>query len=66
MIEKLAETHPWLTVVRVDIEADGALADEFGVQAVPCMLLFKSAECVERLVGKVPYILLERAVRKHA
>ncbi len=65
MLERLAETHPWLTVVKVDIDTNGELADRFGVTSVPSPLLFKAGECVDRLVGKVPYIKIVRAVAKH-
>ena len=57
--------HPGLQVVKVDVEANGALADELGVQGVPTLLLFNGGRCVERLVGKVFYVALERAVRRH-
>ncbi len=65
MLERLAETHPWLTVVKVDIDTNGELADRFGVKSIPSLLLFKAGECVDRLVGKVPYIKIVRAVEKH-
>jgi thioredoxin 1 len=65
MVEKIAEIHPGLTVVKVDIDSNGELADEFGVQSIPSLLLFKGGECVERLVGKVPYIMIHRALAKH-
>ncbi len=66
MLERLAETHPWLTVVKVDVDANGELADRFGVKSIPTLLLFNAGECVDRLVGKVPYIMIVRAVEKHA
>ncbi len=65
MLERLAETHPQLTVVKVDVDANGELADQFGVKSIPSLLLFKAGECVDRLVGKVPYIKIVRAVEKH-
>ncbi len=64
-VAKIAETHPGLTVVKVDIDVNGELADEFGVQSIPSLLLFKAGACVERLVGKVPYIAIERALARH-
>jgi thioredoxin 1 len=65
MVERIAETHPELAVVKVDVEANDALADEFGVRAVPSLLLFKKGACVERLIGKVPYITIQRALARH-
>ena len=65
VVEHLARKHPALTVVKVDIDANGALADELGVKSIPSLLLFKEGECVDRFVGKVPFIKLDRAVVKH-
>ncbi len=65
MVARIAETHPDLTVVKVDIDANGERADEFGVRSIPTLLLFKGGVCVERLVGKVPYIAIQRALARH-
>ena len=66
MVAELAMRHPALTVLEVDIEANGELADQFEVQSVPSLLLFKAGECVDRRIGKVPFVELERMVRRHA
>jgi thioredoxin len=65
MAAKLAADHPWLTVLEVDIETEGDLADELGVQSIPALLLFQDGQCVARLLGKVPYITLQRMVANH-
>ena len=66
VLTELAEQHPKLSVVKVDIEAEGALADEMGVQSIPSLLLFKGGDCVERMVGRIPYPILARTVARHA
>jgi thioredoxin len=66
MLARLAADQPWLTVLEVDIETDGDLADEFGVRSIPALLLFQDGRCIDRLIGKVPYITLQRLVAKHA
>ncbi len=53
VVDELAARHPALTVVKVDVEANGNLADEFDVRSVPSLLLFKAGQCVGRQVGKV-------------
>lgn len=65
MLEELAERHPLLQVAKVDVESNGSFADELNVSGIPALLLFKAGTCVERLMGKVPYVMLERAVRRH-
>jgi thioredoxin len=66
VLEELAGRHPALLVAKVDIEANGTLADELEVRSIPTLLLFKAGACVERLVGRVPYPLLARAVARHS
>lgn len=66
VIADLANRHPSLTVLEVDVEAEGDLADELGVQSVPSLLLFKAGDCVGRLVGKVSYVQMERLIAQHA
>lgn len=66
VVARLAERHPGLTVVTVDVDANPELAAEFGVRSLPCLILFKSGKDVDRRLGRVPYILLERAVARHA
>lgn len=65
VVRELASRHPEVTVLEVDIEANPELADEFSVRGVPSLLLFKEGDCVERLVGKVPYMFLEQAINRH-
>ena len=65
LVERIAESHPALAVVKVDVYANGDLVEEFGVRSVPSLLLFKEGACVERLIGKVPYITIQRALARH-
>ena len=66
VVRELASRHPEVTVLEVDIEANPEVADDFAVQSIPSLLLFKAGDCVERLVGKVPYLFVERAINRHA
>jgi len=65
VVAELAARHPALTVLEVDIEVNGELADQFEVQSVPSLLLFKAGACVDRRIGKVPFVELERMVSRH-
>ncbi len=66
VIEELVETHAELTVAKIDVDANEATMDEFGIQSIPTMILFKDGEAVEVFAGKVAYPELDRAVREHA
>jgi thioredoxin 1 len=49
------------TIGKVDVEADPAIADRFGVKALPSLLFFKNGALVQTLVGAVPKrIIVER------
>ena len=65
VLADLAGRRPALTVFKVDIERNGDFADEFAVQGVPTLLLFKNGACVDRRVGKVPFIEIDRMIAKH-
>ena len=65
VIADLARRHPALTLLEVDIEHDGELAEAHDVKSVPAFLLFKGGACVERAIGKVPFVTLDRMVSRH-
>ncbi len=54
-----------LTVVKVNLEQDRPLGDDYAVRSLPCLLLFKDGEPAERFVGRAPYVILERGLAKH-
>jgi len=65
VLADLAGRWPELTVLKVDIERNAEFADEFGIQSVPTLLLFKGGTCVDRRIGKVPFVLIDRMVAEH-
>ena len=65
VLAEVASRWPELTVLKVDIERNGEFADEFGIQSVPSLLLFKGGACVDRRIGKVPFVLIDRMVAAH-
>lgn len=55
-------------VVKVDIEKtgdNGMLAQKFGVQGIPNMLVFKDGKVVDQLVGMRPRDVLLDELKKH-
>ena len=65
VLAELAVGRPDLTVLKVDVERNGAMADEFAVRSVPTLLLFAGGTCVNRLVGKVSFVEIDRIVARH-
>ena len=49
--ELSTELQGKLTIAKVNVDDNGELAAQFGVRAIPTMLLFKSGAVVEQFVG---------------
>jgi thioredoxin 2 len=66
VVERLAHDHAGhLKVVKVNIDEVPAVADRYGVRAVPTLLLARDGEEVDRLAGAVPQPQLEAWVQPH-
>lgn len=50
--EIAAEYAGWLKVAKVDTEAQTALAEKFGIGAIPAVFLFRGGREVGKLVGR--------------
>ncbi len=49
-------------VGKVDVDSEGALAEEFEVQGIPTLLIFKDGELVNRFVGVTQKAKLVEAI----
>jgi thioredoxin 1 len=57
-----AHTADHFTIDKVNVDEQPDLAQQFGIQGIPTMLLFKDGQLVERLVGLRPQAELESAL----
>lgn len=65
-LQSLATKHGGkLKVVKVDVDAHPALAQRFGAQSIPLLVLFKGGTEADRQVGAVPERQLETWLRPH-
>ena len=62
-IDKLAQEHPEAKVLKVDVDQEGSLAMQFGVQSIPTLIVFKNGQAVNRQLGFVPYEALENMLK---
>lgn len=53
MLEELAETNPGYKIVSIDIDAEDELAEDYDVSSIPCLVVFKDGEEVNRSVGLI-------------
>lgn len=66
ILEELAtEFDGKLTIAKVNIDDHGDIATEYGIRAIPTMLLFKGGNVVEQLVGMMPKAALKTKLTAH-
>jgi thioredoxin 1 len=66
ILEELAtEFDGKLTIAKVNIDDHGEVASEYGIRAIPTMLLFKGGQVVEQLVGMIPKASLKTKLAAH-
>jgi thioredoxin 1 len=59
-LEKLAAAHGGaLKVVKVDVDANGSIANRYGIQGIPTIALFRDGEQVATSVGAKPRAAIE-------
>ena len=52
-LEALAENNAAYKIASVDVDEEGDLAVQYGVSAIPCLLVFKGGKEVNRSVGLI-------------
>jgi thioredoxin 1 len=66
ILEELAvELDGKLKIAKVNIDENDAVATEYGVRAIPTMILFKGGKVAETLVGMMPKAALKAKVAAH-
>ena len=66
MMDQLATDYDGRAkVTKVDVDKNKGIAKQFGIRSIPAVLVFKSGELVETLVGMSPYEKFTSAVDKH-
>ncbi len=62
-VEKLADEHPEVKVVKVDVDASPDLAMQYQVQSIPTLITFKKGQPVARELGFMSYEKLEDMIK---
>jgi thioredoxin 1 len=60
VLDELAnEFEGKLSIAKVNIDENEAIAAEYGIRAIPTMLLFKGGKVIEQIVGMLPKATLK-------
>lgn len=54
MLDALAEGNTAYKIVSIDIDEEDELAEEYDVTSIPCLVVFKGGQEVNRSVGLIP------------
>jgi thioredoxin 1 len=66
ILEELAtELDGKVKIAKVNIDENDAIAVEYGIRAIPTMLLFKDGKVAEQIVGMMPKAALKTKVSAH-
>ena len=65
IVEDIAEEMAdRLAVYKCDVDAEGALAQRFGIMSIPTLIVFKDGKATGQLVGAMPKDTLVRELEK--
>jgi thioredoxin 1 len=66
VLEELAREYAGrVRIGKVNVDEEGSLAEKFGVQSIPTLLLFKGGRVVGQQVGAAPKDVLARMFDQH-
>ncbi|HHU54248.1 MAG TPA: thioredoxin [Mollicutes bacterium] len=65
VLDDVANDRSDFDIVKVDIDKNRALAQQFGVMSVPTLMIFKKGELIETKNGFMPKELLVNWVNEH-
>ena len=64
ILEEMAEESDDYKIVSVDIDDEDALAEQYEVSSIPCLVFFKDGEEVDRKIGLQPKKRLIKMLEK--
>lgn len=66
IIEELATEYAGrLTVLKLDVDTQGSVAQEYGIMSIPTLIIFKNGAEVEKIVGAGDKNFFKAYIDKH-
>ncbi len=53
VLEKISESRAGYNIIKVNVDNNQSLAIDYGVEAVPTMVIFKKGKVVDKLIGYI-------------
>ena len=53
-IEQIANAHPEYVIAKIDVDEEPELAQQFGIQSIPTLVVIKNGEVVNTAMGARP------------
>ena len=66
VVEKVAAKTTSVKFVKLNTDENPTIAGQYHVSGIPCLILFKGGEAVDRIVGYVPEAAISSMLAKHA
>ena len=60
IVEEIAQEYPNITVGKINVDEEPALASQFGIVSIPTLLLVEGGEVIATQVGYMPKAELEK------
>lgn len=65
LVDELAAEHPEFLICKVNVDEAGAIAERFGVQSIPTLVVLKDGIEVERATGARPKKQILKLLENH-
>lgn len=65
VMEELAGEFDNAKICKVNVDEEGALAQEYEIMSIPCVHIFKNGEIVDTLIGAQAKESYRAAIQKH-
>ncbi len=66
LVDQLAEKYgDKMRVAKIDADTNQNILMAYGIMGIPTLMLFKNGEVAERIVGFMPYNVLEPKIARH-
>ena len=61
-VEEIAQENEHLTVGKIDVDEEAALAVKFGIASIPTLVLMEKGQVVDKLIGYRPKADIEKFI----